>query len=81
MWVIFIKSLFNLLHYCFYFMFWFSGPKACGIIAPQPEMEPPPPALEGEGLTTGLPGKAYLPFTSFALTNLPFSKEKASFQL
>ena len=59
MWVIFIKSLFNLLHYCFYFMFWFSGPKACGIIAPQPEMEPPPPALEGEGLTTGLPGKAY----------------------
>ena len=59
MWVIFIKSLFNLLHYCFYFMFWFSGPKACGIIAPQPEMEPPPPALEGEALTTELPGKPY----------------------
>ena len=32
-------------------MFWFFGPEACGI-------EPAPPALEGEVLTTGLPGKA-----------------------
>ena len=25
-----LKSLLNLLHYCFYFMFWFFGHKACG---------------------------------------------------
>ena len=27
----FLKSLLNLLQYCFYFMFWFFGPKTCGI--------------------------------------------------
>ena len=32
MWTI-IKSLSNLLQYCFCFMFWFFGPKACGILA------------------------------------------------
>ena len=39
-------------------MFWFFGRKACGILAPQPEIEPAPTALEGEVLTTGLPGKS-----------------------
>ena len=29
-------------------MFWFFGHKACGILAPQPGIEPPRPALEGE---------------------------------
>ena len=29
-------------------MFWFFGHKACGILAPQPEIEPTPSALEGE---------------------------------
>ena len=29
--------------FCFFF-----GPKACGILAPQPGIEPTPPALEGE---------------------------------
>ena len=38
-------------------MFWFFGWKACGILAPWPEIEPTPPALEGEVLTTGQPGK------------------------
>ena len=42
------KSLLNLLQYCFCFMFWFFGPKACGILAPQPGIEPAPPALGGE---------------------------------
>ena len=39
-------------------MFWFFGPKAFGILARQPGIEPAPPALEGEVLTTGLPGKS-----------------------
>ena len=34
--------------------FWFSGGQACGILAPRPGVEPTPPALEGEVLTTGL---------------------------
>ena len=41
------------------FMFWFFGPKAsCGVLAPQPGIEPEPPALEGEVLTTGPPEKS-----------------------
>ena len=39
-------------------MFWFFGPEACGILAPRPGIKPAPPALEGEVLTTGLPGKS-----------------------
>ena len=39
-------------------MFWFFGPKACGILAPRLGMKPTLPALEGEVLTTGLPGKS-----------------------
>ena len=45
------KSLLNLLQYCFCFLFWFLGPKACGIIAPQPGIKPDPPALPGKSLT------------------------------
>ena len=54
----FLKSLLNLLQYCFCFMFWFFGPGACGILAPQPGIEPAPPALEGKVLTTGPPEKS-----------------------
>ena len=39
-------------------MFWFFGCKACRILAPQSGIEPAPPALEGEVLTTGRPGKS-----------------------
>ena len=39
-------------------MFWFFGPEACGISAPQPGTELVPLALEGEVLTTGPPGKS-----------------------
>ena len=53
----FLKSLLNLLQYYFCFMFCLFGPKACGILAPWPGIEPTPPALEGEVLTTGPPGK------------------------
>ena len=37
-------------------MFWFFKHKACGILAPQPGIEPALPALEGDFLTTGPPG-------------------------
>ena len=47
------------------FMFWVFGPKACGISAPRPGIEPLPPALEGEPWTIGSPGKALLQFFSF----------------
>ena len=56
----FLKSLLNLLQYCFCFMSWFFGHETCGILAPRPGIEPTPPALEGEVLTTGLPGKSHL---------------------
>ena len=36
-------------------MIWFCGHMACGVLAPQPETELTPPALEGKVLTTGLP--------------------------
>ena len=60
----FLKSLLNLLQYCFCFMFWFFGHKACGILSPPPGIESAPPALEGEVLTTGLPGKSLRTFLS-----------------
>ena len=42
----FLKSLLNLLRYCFCFLFWFFGHEACGILVPQPGIKPAPPALE-----------------------------------
>ena len=39
-------------------MFWFFGPKAYEILAPQPGVEPTPSALEVEALTTGPPKKS-----------------------
>ena len=50
-------------------MFWFPGPQACGILASQPGIEPTSPALEGEILTTGPPGKVtWLSCTQFFVT-------------
>ena len=57
----FLKSLLNLLQYCFCFMFWFFGREGCGILAPRQGIEPIPPALKGEVLTTGPPGKSLSP--------------------
>ena len=56
----FLKSLLNLLPYCFCFMFWAFGPEACWILAPQRRIEPIPPAVESEVLTTGPSGKSLL---------------------
>ena len=39
-------------------LLWFFGHKACGILASQPGMDPTPPALKGEVLTIGSPGKS-----------------------
>ena len=41
-------------------MVWFSGHEACVISAPQPGIELSFPALEGEVLTTGPPGKSQI---------------------
>ena len=41
-------------------MFWFFGHEACGILAPQPGIEPAPPTLEGKVLSTGPPGKSQM---------------------
>ena len=38
-------------------MLWIFVHKACGILAPQPEIKPAPLALESEVLTTGPSGK------------------------
>ena len=50
----FFKSLLNFLQ-CFFFFF---GLGACETLPYQTEIEPTPSALEGEVLTTGLPGKS-----------------------
>ena len=49
----FLKSLLNLLQYCFCFRFWFFSCKACENLSSSPGIKPAPPALEGEILTTG----------------------------
>ena len=54
-----LKSLWNLLHYCFCLLFRFFGPKVCGILAPHPGVEPIPAVSEGEVLTTGPRGKSF----------------------
>ena len=57
MWILF--KVFNLLKYCFFgfFMLWF-GLKACGILALWSGIKRTHPAVEGEALTTGPPGKS-----------------------
>ena len=45
-----------------------SCPSVCGVLVPQPGMEPASPALEGRFLTTGPPGKSphvYFIYSSF----------------
>ena len=53
----FLKSLLNLLQYCFCFMFWAFGCEACGILAHPPGIKPTPHELDSKVLTTGPPGK------------------------
>ena len=61
----------NLLHYCFCLMFFFvclfgkvcAGIccEACGNLVPQPGIKPTPYTLEGKVVTTGPPGKSWVP--------------------
>ena len=46
-------------------MFWFFGHKACGILVLWPGTEPTSPAMEGEVLTTVLPGQSLLLLIQF----------------
>ena len=57
MWTIFQVFIEFVTLYSFCFMFWLFGQEACGILATPPGTEPALPALEGEVLTTELPGK------------------------
>ena len=43
-----------------FYLFWFFGCKACGILAALSGISPTSPALEGEVVTTGLLGKSLL---------------------
>ena len=69
----FLKSLFWV--FCLFFVikyFGFFGHEAHGIFPPPPGIEPTPPALEGEVLITGLPGKSQeCPFLSIQLYVVP----------
>ena len=58
MWTIFKVFIEFVTILLLFFMFWFFGGEACGILAPRPGIEPAPPALEGEVLTPGPPGKS-----------------------
>ena len=50
-----------MLQYYFCFIFCFFGHEACEILVPWPGIEPALPALDGEALTTGPPGKYNIP--------------------
>ena len=56
MWTIFKVSIEFVTILLLFYVFIF-GHKACGILTPQPGIEPISPALEGKVLTTGLLGK------------------------
>ena len=77
----FWKSLLNLLQYCFYFMFWafsllfFFDHEACGILAYWSAIKLTAPAVEGEVLTTRLPGK----FRVIVISDRLFSRRLSSF--
>ena len=58
----FLKSLLNLLQYCFCFMFWCFGHQARRILAPPPGMEPTRPALKSGVSTTDHQGSPCMYF-------------------
>ena len=53
-----LKTLLHLLRCCFCCMACFFDYKACGILVPRSGIKPAPPALEGEVLALGPPGKS-----------------------
>ena len=65
-WTIFWLLL-NVLQHCFCFMFWCFGQETWNVLAPWPGIEPP--AVEGEILSSGPPGKSVYFFFFFLLHN------------
>ena len=61
-----------------FFMFWIFGLQAYGISAPGPRIKPTSPALEGEVLTTGPPGKS-LDMKLFIVIHIPLSMNMYTF--
>ena len=59
-----VHHLWNLLLIAPILCFGFFGLEACGVLVPWPGIEPAPPALEVEVLTTGLPGKSQYSISS-----------------
>lgn len=55
---LFLKSLLTSLQCCFHCVSWRFGCQTCGLLAPQPRIEPAPLALEGLVLAAGPRGKA-----------------------
>ena len=55
--LVFVEFITTLL--LLFYVFFFFGPEACGILDPQPGIEPSVPALEGEVLPTGLQAKSW----------------------
>ena len=51
-------------------MFWLFGHAACGILAPQPGVEPAPLELGGKVLTTGPPEKSLGYFSNSAFPSM-----------
>ena len=61
-------------------MFWFFGREACGILVSQPGIKHEPPALEGEVLTIGPPGKCLaMTFYSHFIQHLSYSSLEMNF--
>ena len=60
MWVIF-KVFIEFVTILVLFYILFFGHKGCGILTPGPGIKPSSPALEGEFLATGPPGKSQKP--------------------
>ena len=58
MWTIFNVFIEFVTILLLFYVFGFFGGEACGILAPLLGIEPTLPALEGEVLTTGPPGKS-----------------------
>ena len=61
----FLKSLLDLLQYCFCFMLWFFGREASEILVPWSSIKSVSPALEGEVLTTAPQVKSPIQFYIF----------------
>ena len=60
MWTIFKVFIEFVTILLLFYVFWFFGLETCGVLALRPGIEPAPPALEGEVLTIGPPGKSPL---------------------